>query len=155
MKTMCRVLSISESGYYAWKQRGPSQRKLEDQRLTEQIRLAYQRGHQVYGSPRIHAELQAQGIRCGENRVARLMRQAGLRAVHKRRRMTTTDSQHSLPVAPNLLPREFSASAPNTKRLADITATWTAEGWLYLAVLLDVTRAWWAGRWMSIVTNIW
>jgi putative transposase len=138
VKTMCRALSVSESGYYSWKQRGPSQRELEDQRLTEQIRLAYQTGRQVYGSPRIHAELRDQGLRCGKNRVARLMRQAGLRVVHKRRHRTTTDSQHAEPFAPNLLQRDFNAEAPNRKWLADITDIWTAEGWLYLAVILDV-----------------
>jgi putative transposase len=138
VKPMCRALSVSESGYYAWKQRGPSRRELEDQRLTEQIRLAYHHGRQVSGSPRIHAELQDQGIRGGKNRVARLMRQAGLRVVQKRRHITTTDSQHALPVAPNLLQRDFSAEAPNRKWLADITDVWTTEEWLYLAVILDV-----------------
>jgi putative transposase len=122
VKTMCRALTISESGYYAWKQRGPSRRELEDQWLIEQIQQAYQRGRQVYGSPRVHAELRAQGIHCGENRVAHLMRRAGLRALHKRHRTITTDSQHTLPIAPNLLQRDFSASAPNTKWLTDITA---------------------------------
>lgn len=107
--------------------------------MSEQICQAFQQGRQVYGSPRVHAELRAQGIRCGKHRVARLMREAGLQAIHKcRRRMATTDSQHSDPVAPNLLARDFTAPAPNKKWLADITAVWTAQGWLYLAVVLDV-----------------
>jgi putative transposase len=138
VKTMCQVLRVSESGYYAWCKREPSRRHLENERLVEQIRLAYDRGRQVYGSPRVQAELRAEGIVCGKHRVARLMRQAGLRAVQKRRRLCTTDSHHSDPVAPNLLQRNFTATAPNRKWLTDITAVWTAEGWLYLAVVLDV-----------------
>lgn len=139
MSTMCRVLSVSASGYYAWGKREPSQRQREDEHLTEQIRQAFQKGRQVYGSPRVHAELRAQGIHCGRHRVARLMREAGLQAIYKcRRRMTTTDSRHSDPVAPNLLAREFTAPAPDKKWLTDITAIWTAQGWLYLAVVLDV-----------------
>lgn len=135
---MCQVLSVSESGYYAWWKRLPSHRQAENQRLVEQIRFAYEQGRHVYGSPRIHAELRAQGIACGKHRVARLMQQAGLQAVHKRHRVCTTDSKHSDPVAPNLLQRDFTATAPNRKWLTDITAVWTTEGWLYLAVVLDV-----------------
>ncbi len=135
---MCRVLGVSESGYYAWGKRKPSRRQAENEQLIEHIRSAYEQGRYVYGSPRIHAELRAQGIACGKHRVARLMRQVGLRAVQKRRRMCTTDSQHSDPVAPNLLQRDFTAPAPNREWLTDITAVWTAEGWLYLVVVLDV-----------------
>ncbi len=138
MKLMCRVLGVSESGYYAWCKRKPSRRQAENERLVEQIRVAYDQGRHVYGSPRIHAELRAQGIVCGTHRVARLMQRAGLRAVQKQRRVRTTDSQHSDPVAPNLLQRDFTAPAPNRKWLTAITAVWTAEGWLYLAVVLDV-----------------
>jgi len=138
VKSMCQVLGMSESGYYAWRKRELSQRQVENERLTEQIAQAFLRGRQVYGSPRVHAELRAQGIRCGKHRVARLMRQAGLRAVQKRRRVCRTDSRHSDPVAPNLLQRDFTASAANRKWLTAITAVWTAQGWLYLAVVLDV-----------------
>jgi putative transposase len=138
VKTMCRVLTVSESGYYAWRKRPPSQRQRQNEQLTEHIRQAYKLGRQVYGSPRVHAELRAQGIMCGKHRVARLMRQANLCAIQKRRRICTTDSHHSDPVAPNLLQRDFTAPAPNRKWLTDITAVWTAEGWLYLAVVLDV-----------------
>ena len=127
---MCRVLGVSESGYYAWCKRLPSRRQGENEQLVEHIRSAYDQGRHVYGSPRIHAELRAQGIVCGKHRVARLMQQAGLRAVQKRRRVCTTDSHHSDPVAPNLLQRDFTAPAPNRKWLTDITAVWTAEGWL-------------------------
>lgn len=138
VKTMCRVLDVSESGYYAWCKRVPSRRQRANEQLIEHIHEAYEQGRRVYGSPRIHAELRGQGIRCGKHRVARLMRQAGLQAVHKRHHVCTTDSQHSDPVAPNLLQRNFTAPAPNRKWLTDITAVWTAEGWLYLAVVLDV-----------------
>lgn len=135
---MCRVLEVSESGYYAWRKREPSQRQRENERLTEQITQAFHQGRGVYGSPRVQAELRTQGIGCGKHRVARLMRQAGLRAVQKQRRVCTTDSHHTDPVAPNLLQRDFTAPAPNRKWLTDITAVWTTEGWLYLAVVLDV-----------------
>lgn len=138
MKTICDVLGVSESGYYAWRQRKPSRRQVENARLTEQIAQAFLHGRQVYGSPRVHAELRAQGISCGKHRVARLMQQAGLRAIQKRRRICITDSRHSDPVAPHLLQRDFTTPAPNRKWLTDITAVWTAEGWLYLAVVLDV-----------------
>src|SRR5207245_961747 len=111
--------------YYAWCKREPSHRQVENERMVEQIRLDYDRGRQVYGSPRVHAELRAQGIVCGKHRVERLMRQAGLRAVQKQRRMCTTDSSHSDPVAPNLLQRDFTDPAPNRKWLTDITAIWT------------------------------
>jgi transposase InsO family protein len=138
VKTLCQIPGVSESGYYAWRKRKPSPRQVENDRLTEQIAQAFQRGRGVYGSPRVHAELRAQGISSGKHRVARLMRQAGLRAVQKQRRVRTTDSRHSDPVAPNLLQRDFTAPAPNRKWLTDITAVWTVEGWLYVAVVLDV-----------------
>ncbi len=138
VKRLCQVLGLKESSYYKWRKRQPSKRSLEDQHLAEQIQGVYEDNHQVYGSPRIHAELQAQGIRCGCKRIARLMRERGLCAKVKRRRVVTTDSQHNDPVAPNLLKQEFHASEPDTKWLTDITAVWTAEGWLYLAAVLDV-----------------
>jgi transposase InsO family protein len=138
VKIMCHALGVSESGYYAWRKREPRPRQVENGRLTEQIAQAFQRGRGVYGSPRVHAELRAQGINSGTQRVARLMRQAGLRAVQKQRRVRTTESRHSDPVAPNLLQRDFTAPAPNRKWLTDITAVWTAEGWLYVAVVLGV-----------------
>ncbi len=136
---MCRVLAVSESGYYAWSKREPSQRQRENEQLTEQIHQVWKLSRQVYGSPRVHAELRARGIACGKHRVARLMRQAGLQSISKRRRrMVTTDSRHNNPVAPNLLARDFTAPAPNRKWLTDLTAIRTAQGWLYLAVVLDV-----------------
>ena len=130
---MCRALEVSESGYHAWNKREVSKRAQEDQVLAEQIEQIFQTNRGVYGSPRIHAELQEQGKRHGRKRIARLMQQRGISAQRKRRRVRTTDSNHSNPVAPNLLNREFTASAPNTKWVTDITAIETAEGDLYLA----------------------
>ncbi len=135
---MCRVLGIAESSYYAWRKREPSRRQRENARLTELITPTFHQGRQVKGLPRVHAELRAQGLGCGKHRVARLMRQAGLRAVHKGHRICTTDSRHDDPIAPNLLQRDFTAPAPNRKWLTDITAVPTEQGWLYLAVVLDV-----------------
>ena len=135
---MCQVLNVSESGYYAWRKREPSQRKREDEDLGKRIEDAYQKNRQVYGSPRVHAELKEQGVHCGRKRVARLMRERGISAKTKRRKVKTTDSQHDNPVAPNLLKRDFIADAPNTKWVADITGIGTAEGWLYLAAIVDI-----------------
>lgn len=135
---MCRVLEVSVSGYYAWLKRAPSRRSQEDARLGERIVRIYQSNRQVYGSPRIHAVLRAEGQACGRKRVARLMRNRGLSAKLHRHRTRTTDSQHGDPVAENVLARDFTATAPNTKWVADITAIWTMQGWLYLAVVLDI-----------------
>jgi putative transposase len=127
-------------GYYAWRKREPSRRQRENEQLTEHIRQAYQQGRHVYGSPRVHAP--AAGIRkgsCVGSAVWRAVwRQADLRAIQKRRRICTTDSHHSDPVAPNVLQRDFTAPARCRKGLTDSTAVWTVEGWLYLAVVLDV-----------------
>jgi putative transposase len=135
---MCQVLEVSESGYYVWLKRGPSTRKRVDEELGERIEDAYQKNRQVYGSPRLHAELKEQGVHCGRKRVARLMRELGINAKSKRRKMKTTDSRHDNPVAPNVLERDFKASAPNTKWVSDITGIETGEGWLYLAALVDI-----------------
>jgi putative transposase len=135
---MCRVLEVSVSGYYAWSKRPPSQHSREDAHLAERVKTAFQANRYVYGSPRIHAELQAQGITCARKRVARLMREQGLFAQRPRHRTITTKSEPGAQVAPNLLQRDFSADEPNTKWVADTTYIWTAEGWLYLAVVLDL-----------------
>ena len=136
---MCRVLSVSRSGYYAWRQRPVSAREMANQELTEQIKDIHQRSRQTYGSPRIQAELADNGVKCGHNRVARLMRQADLRAKQSRKfKGTTTDSDHHYPVAPNRLNQDFTASRANEKWLADITYIPTDEGWLYLATVLDL-----------------
>lgn len=136
---MCSALEISISGYYAWRTRPQSQREQENQKLVEQIREIHAESRETYGSPRIHADLVDQGIKCNKKRVERLMRINGIRAKqHKRRRIQTTDSAHDLPVAPNVLNRQFEADAPNQKWVTDITYVPTDEGWLYLAVVLDL-----------------
>src|SRR5207248_3495837 len=145
---MCRALEVSESGYHAWSKREVSKRAQEDQALADQIEQTFQANRGVYGSPRIHAELQERGLRCGRKRIARLMRALGISAQRKRRRVRTTDSN---PVAPNLLNRELSASAPNSKWVTDITAIETAEGDLYLAGVVDISSrmavGWAMGNW--------
>jgi len=135
---MCRVLEVSVSGYYAWCKRSPSQHSREDAHLAEQVKTAFQANRGVYGSPRVHAELQAQGISCGRKRVARLMREQGLAARKAAHRTITTHSDPAAQAAPNLLQRDFHADKPDTKWVADTTYIWTAEGWLYLAVVLDL-----------------
>lgn len=138
VEALCRALGVSMSGYYAWRKRQPSQRQQDNAVLLTHIQVVYQAGRGVYGSPRIHAALRQQGVRCSRKRVARLMHQAG---IHSRRRpkrhIRTTDSRHTRPVAPNLLARNFSAAAPNEKWVGDLLGIWTDEGWLYLAALLD------------------
>jgi transposase InsO family protein len=135
---LCTVLGLARSGYYAWRQRSPSARQERDQQLISQIQMIFTDCRRTYGSPRIHAELQAQGVRCARKRVARLMRHAQLCARPRRRRVRTTDSRHTEPIAPNLLQRTFQAEAPNRVWVADITFLPTREGWLYLAVVLDL-----------------
>src|SRR5260370_789420 len=139
-KPMCRVLEVAVSGLYAWLRRlgAPSRRSQANTGLGERIVRIFQTNRQVYGSPRIQAVLRAEGEHCGRKRIARLMREHGLSAKPRRHRTRTTDSQHEHPVAPNLLNREFTASAPNTKCGGDITGVWTWEGWLYLALVLDI-----------------
>jgi putative transposase len=137
---MCRVLNVSVSGYYAWKKRPLCAHKREDGELTQRIVQAFTTHRGVYGSPRIVAELRAQGTPCGRRRVMRLMRQAQLcaRATPKHRATTQSDPGAKERIAPNVLNRAFSAPTANCKWVADITAIPTAEGWLYLAVVLDV-----------------
>ncbi len=134
---MCRVLEVSSSGYYAWRQRQPSQRAQTDQQLSQRIREIHQRSKGTYGAPRIHAELAETGIRVGRKRVARLMRAEDLRGVSRRKAPRTTRRQPGAYPAPDLIQRNFTAEAPNRLWVADITfvATWT--GWLYLAVVVD------------------
>ncbi len=136
--TMCRVLEVSVSGYHAWRKRAPSLHSREDAQLAEKVKMAFQDNRCVYGSPRIHAELSAQDIHCACKRVARLMREQGLTASHPRHRTITTKSEPGAQAAPNLLKRDFSADEPNQKWVADTTYIWTTEGWLFLAVVLDV-----------------
>ncbi|MCW5853916.1 MAG: IS3 family transposase, partial [Anaerolineae bacterium] len=135
---LCRVVGVSTSGYYAWRQRPPSQRQADNERLVELIRVAHQTSRQTYGSPRITADLHEQGERCNHKRVERLMRLHGIRAKSPRRFVRTTDSNHSQPVADNVLNQQFEAEAPNRVWTADIPYIDTAEGWLYLAVVMDL-----------------
>jgi putative transposase len=135
---MCRVLDVSESGFYAWRKRPVCQRQREDAQLTEEMRQEFSAHQGRYGSPRLHVELRDRGRSVARKRVARLMREAGLCAKHKRRRALTTHRDPSHPVAPNLLNREFTASAPNKKWVTDITYIPTMQGWLYLSVILDL-----------------
>ena len=137
VKTMCRVLEVSRSGYHAWARREPSSRALE--RLTGRIREIHRENRKVYGSPRIHAELRmADGVRVGRKRVERLMRQAGISGIVKRRRGRTTISVPGVRVCEDLVDRAFLASAPNRLWVADITYLRTWEGWLYLVAVQDV-----------------
>jgi putative transposase len=139
---MCRVLDVSRAGFYAGRKRTASARQERDEELRRQIHIVHQRSRRTYGSPRVHAELQAEGERCGRKRVARLMRQEGLRVkVRRRLRPTTTDSKHPHPVAENVLARRFAVTkieAANRVWAGDITYVPTREGWLYLAVIMDL-----------------
>lgn len=135
---MCRVLGVSESGFYAWRKRPASQRTREDAQLTQEIRQVFVAHRGRYGSPRIYRELKDQGRHIARKRVSRLMREAEMTALRKRRRVLTTKRDATHPVAPNVLNREFTAEEPNTKWVTDITYIPTTQGWLYLAVLLDL-----------------
>lgn len=139
--TMCRVLEVSKAGYYAWRARPLCARVQEDHVLRQRIRQIHAAVKGRYGSPRVRMELRALGLRCGKHRVARLMRADGLRAKSARRFRTTTQSRHPHAVAPNRLDRQFAAAPlvqPDQVWVADITYVPTREGWLYLAVILDL-----------------
>jgi putative transposase len=136
---LCRVLAVSPSGCRAWKGGGtPDRKRLTDVQMLALIRSIHAEIKGAYGSPRITKELRARSLPASKERVERLMRENGIRARHKRRDKATTDSKHNLPVAPNLLDRNFQPSAPNQAWSADMTTIWTDEGWLYLAVVLDL-----------------
>ncbi len=135
--TMCRVLEVSRSGYYAWLGRFPSRRAREDVRLQEQVEAIHARSRETYGAPRIHAELRAEGIRVGRKRVARLMREARLEGVSRRRRRGTTKRDPEAEPAADLVEREFTVPAPDRLWAADITYIPTGEGTLYLAAVVD------------------
>ncbi len=139
VKQMSKVLRVSRSGYYAWKERMPSRRTQADEAMLVDIRAIYEKSRKTYGSPRIHAYLRRKGYECGRNRVARLMQAHQIVAKRAHRWHPTTTQQHPGDrIAPNLLNREFSASLPNQKWVSDITYIETAEGWLYLAVVMDL-----------------
>jgi len=135
---MCRVLGVSRSGYYAWQSRFRSRRELENEEVLVHIRDVYRMNRGAYGSPRVHAELKARGFTIGRHRVARLMRKEGIRGRRRKRFQRTTDSAHGFEVAPNLLERRFDVDRPDRVWAADLTCLRTGEGWLYLAVILDL-----------------
>jgi putative transposase len=135
---MCSVFQVSRSGYYAWNKRPESSRSKENRELSQEIATIHRESDGIYGSPKIHGELQRRGKRHGKNRIVRLMRKDGLYSKTKRKFRVTTDSNHSQPVAPNLLNREFTPASANQAWVCDITYIWTAEGWLYLAIVMDL-----------------
>jgi putative transposase len=139
VRVMCRVLGVSPAGYYAWRARPESPRKAANRALLAEIRRVHMAHRRRYGAPRVHAALRSEGLTASRGRVERLMHQHGIRAMTPRRfRVCTTDSQHDLPIAPNRLEQKFVASRPNQVWLADMTYVPTEEGWLYLAVVLDL-----------------
>ena len=136
---MCQVLNVSESGYRSWKRGGkPYRKRLTDAQMLVLIETIHAEFKGAYGSPRMVLELRARGYPASKDRVERLMRENGIKAKHKRRFKVTTDSKHNLPIAPNLLDRNFTPTAPNRVWTSDITYLWTDEGWLYLAIVLDL-----------------
>jgi len=135
---MCSALTVSPRGFYDWRRRAESPRKVEDRRLLGEIRVSYERSDRVYGSPRVNKDLNDLGYWCSTKRIARIMRQNGLIAVQRRRFKQTTQSAHNYPVTPNVLLRDFTADAANRVWLADITYIQTEEGWLYLAAVMDL-----------------
>lgn len=139
MRMMCRLLKVSHSGYYNWRGRVPSKRALRDQELMALLKDIFTEHDGRYGVMRIWKEMNARKVSCGRDRVGRLMRKLGLRAKARRRRNPrTTDSEHAHPVAKNLLKREFAVDGPDLVWLADITYLATAEGWMYLSVVMDL-----------------
>jgi len=159
---LCRVLGVSRSGYYAWLARKPSAAEVRREELTEEVKEIHAEVKGRYGSPRVHAELVDRGHECSVNFVAQVMREAGIAAKTKRKFRQTTDSNHTLPVAENILDRDFNPEEPNTSWVADVTYIPTREGWLYLAAVEDLfsrrvvgwsmdatmtSRGWWWTHW--------
>jgi len=138
VERMCRVLKVSKSGYYAWRVRPQSNRARDNEQLDHHIKTIYRKNKGMYGSPRITKVLHRQNIACSENRVARRMLINGIKAKSKKRFKVTTNSKHNHPVAKNLLNQNFNVQQPNKVWVSDITYIWTREGWLYLAVILDL-----------------
>ena len=135
---MCKVLLINRSGYYAWCHHKQSERELSNLALDKKIKLVFEMHRGRYGVPRLTKELNGHGEICSQNRVAKRMKYLGLYAKGKRKFKVTTDSKHNLPVAENILNRDFTASSPNQKWAGDISYVWTNEGWMYLAVIIDL-----------------
>mgnify|MGYP001819346886 FL=1 len=135
---MCKLLKVSRSGFHAWLNRPQSRRSRKNRALEAKIRVLHAASHGIYGAPKIHRDLIDNGVPCGKNRVARIMCEAGLRSRTKKKFKATTNSRHNFPVAPNLLNQDFTAQAPDSAWVGDITYIPTEQGWLYLAVLLDL-----------------
>jgi transposase InsO family protein len=152
---MCRLLGVSRAGYYAWRDRSPSEHAQRDEKLRVLVVEAHERSRRTYGSPRVHAELVARGERVGKKRVARLMRQQGLKARVRRRYRSTTMSEHDQPVAPNLLARRFDAEAPNQRWVGDVTELVIEAGAarLFLAAIIDLFSRFVVGWAMSAVND--
>jgi putative transposase len=138
VEKMCRVLQVSRSGYYSWIDRPESKRSEENRRLLTAIKYIHKESKSIYGSPRITQALPARAMKASQNRVARMMAKNGIKSKVKRKFRVTTQSDHTLPISPNLLHQDFSASAPNLKLVSDITYIHTREGWLYLTTVIDL-----------------
>lgn len=138
VQRLCKVLGVSQSGYFAWKDRPASERQRQDMVLLAHVRSAFALSNGTYGSPRMTRELQDDGHLVARRRTARLMSENGLRARQKRRFKRTTDSHHAWPVAPNIIDQDFTAERPDEKWAVDISYIWTRKGWLYLAVVIDL-----------------
>jgi transposase InsO family protein len=138
ISVLCDVLEVSRSGFYSWKTRPPCERSKADAKLAVEIAAAHHKSRKRYGSPRVHRALRRKGVRVGKKRVERLMRDEGLVGRRKRRFRRTTDSNHASPIAPNLVARDFEPNGPDRVWAGDVTYIATAEGWSYLAVILDL-----------------
>lgn len=135
---LCALLGVTRQGYHAWEARKPSQRALAEQRLREDVKRIFDESRGTYGSPRVHAELHREGKKVGKSRVERVMRELDLVARRRRRFVRTTQSDATHPIAPNVLQRDFTANAPNERWVTDITYVATAEGWAYIAAIVDL-----------------
>jgi len=135
---LCKVMRVSRSGFYSWKNREKSPRQQERERLIPKVKKIHRLSKESYGARRISEDLEAQGESCGRTKAGTLMKLAGVAAKQNKKFKVTTDSKHDMPVAPNLLERNFEVSEPDRVYCADITYIWTAEGWLYLAVVIDL-----------------
>jgi len=149
VRLLCRTLQVSRAGFYAWHTRPPAPRTRADERLGLEIAAIHAESRQRYGSPRVHAELADRGCRTSRKRVARLMRGRGLAARRRRRFRVTTHSRHPFPIAPNVLARQFERAGPDQAWVTDITYIPTGEGWLYLAVIVDLCSRYAVGWAMS------
>jgi putative transposase len=135
---MCKLFKVSRSGFYAWLNSSPSNRSVENKHITDQIVKAHHNSKKIYGSPRIAIELNNQGIKVSRPRVARLMKEAKIRSILKKKFKVTTDSRHKYPIVENKLDRQFKAEKPGTAWVSDITYIKTKQGWLYLTIVLDL-----------------